>query len=102
MSSSSQFSPEELAQGLADAEAEVSALHHVYVIARNVAIAALLKRRDFDYCRQQGIVGREDEDLNVANMYELNQAKSTLARARESYLQAERKAWAIRRAMRQD
>jgi C4-dicarboxylate-specific signal transduction histidine kinase len=103
MSMSPPINHEQLERMLEESEAKASALRHIYVATRTATMSSLQKKHVFElYLQTDGLTSMEDEDLNVEIIHELDQTQSTLKKAREDLLQAERIAGDIRRAMRQE
>jgi hypothetical protein len=101
MPSSPQLSQKELERMLAKTEAETLTMRHLYVAARTATMNAILRNRDFDYCREQeGIFGPEEDDLRLAILREMNQAVTAFKTAKRAYFEMEKEAEDLRTTIR--
>ena len=88
MPSSPQLSQEELERKVSEAELKSMEKRNLYVCVRDKALVALLKQRDFDYARAQGLFDSEDGDLQASIRRQLNYAQILLRKAKDDYYEA--------------
>ena len=86
---------------LEKAEIQAIALRRFYVLARRDAMAVMVKKRDFDFCCDQGLLNHvDDEGLKTEITREENRKRSEFRMAKEMLFQAEEEASELRKKLR--
>ncbi|MDQ3474138.1 MAG: hypothetical protein M3447_10410 [Acidobacteriota bacterium] len=83
--------------------AEIDALsrQQFYVFARRDAVAALVRQRDFDFCCDEGLLNRvDDEDLENEILGGVMRTRRIFQVAKETFFRAEEEVFELRKTLR--